>query len=123
MLKVKRLMCLSSCLIFFNIFDMSTVTPFHSLATEVVEDKNIAAVPKNKIGLIKKPIEVEVERIKQEELERQREQEIENEKKKMNLNGKSLYSRFIHHLNQKIVVLVQSLVKTNRYHVAALLTM
>ena len=82
MLKVKRLMCLLSCLVFFNIFDISTVTPFHSLATEVVEDKNIAAVPKNKIGLIKKPIEVEVERIKQEELERQREQEIENEKKK-----------------------------------------
>ena len=72
MLKGKRLMCLLSCTFLFNIYNTSTVTPFHALATEVVEDKNIEMLHKNKLGLIKNPIEVQYEKIKQKELEKQK---------------------------------------------------
>lgn len=73
MLKVKRLMCLLSCISLFNIYDTSTVTPFRALATEVVEDNNnIEILHKNKLGLIENPIEVQYEKNKQEKLEKQK---------------------------------------------------
>lgn len=72
MLKGKRLMCLLSCTFLFNIYNTSTVTPLHALATEVVEDNNIEMLHENKLGLIKNPIEVQYEKIKQEELEKEK---------------------------------------------------
>jgi len=72
MLKGKRLMCLLSCTFLFNIYNTSTITPFHVLATEVVENKNIEILHKNKLGLIKNPIQVQYEKNKQEELEKKK---------------------------------------------------
>lgn len=69
MLKVNRLMCLLGFLFIFNIYNISTITPFHALATEVVKDN---------IELVKNSIEVQDEKFKQKELEK----EIQKEEKK-----------------------------------------
>jgi 3D (Asp-Asp-Asp) domain-containing protein len=40
MLRVKRIVCLLNFIFILNICDISTITPFHALATAVVKDKN-----------------------------------------------------------------------------------
>lgn len=90
MLKVKRIMCLLSLIFLFNTYDISTITPFHALATEVVEDTNIEMVHNNNdnnIRLIGNPtiikLETIVEKAKEEKLKMEKKKE-EEEKKKEN---------------------------------------
>jgi 3D (Asp-Asp-Asp) domain-containing protein len=45
-------MCLLSFLFLFNTYNISTITPFHALATEVVEDNSIEMVQKDNLKLI-----------------------------------------------------------------------
>ena len=71
MLKGKKLICLLSCTFLFNIYNTSTVRPCNALSTEVIRDENIEIIHKNKLGLIRNPIEVEYEKTKQEKLEKQ----------------------------------------------------
>jgi 3D (Asp-Asp-Asp) domain-containing protein len=91
MLKVKKLMCLLSCILLFNIYNTNVVIPVDALETEVVKDKNIKIVPENKIGLIKNPIEVQYEKTKQEELEKQKLEEEQLETQ----NNESEWQEFI----------------------------
>jgi len=67
MLRVNRLMCLLSFLFLFNTYNISTITPFRALATEVVEDNSIEMVHKDNLKLIENSIEVEDEKFKQKE--------------------------------------------------------
>ena len=41
MLKLKRLACLSCFILLLETYDMSTITPFNALATDVVENNTI----------------------------------------------------------------------------------
>jgi 3D (Asp-Asp-Asp) domain-containing protein len=55
------------CIIFlFNACNISTVTPFHALATEVVKDNNLEMVHKDSIKLNEIPIQMQYENIKLE---------------------------------------------------------
>ncbi|MCE5221498.1 MAG: 3D domain-containing protein [Clostridium sp.] len=74
MLIVNRLMCLLSFLFLFNTYNISTLTPFQALATEVVEDNNIEIVHKDNLKLIENPIELQDEKFKQKEIEMQNEE-------------------------------------------------
>ena len=78
MLRVNRLMCLLSFLFLFYTYNISTITPFHALATEVVEDNSIEMVHKDNLKLIENSIEVQDEKFKQKEIYVQK----ENEEKK-----------------------------------------
>lgn len=78
MLKVKRIMYLLSIIFLFNSYNISTITPFNALATEVVTDKIIENTPMDKINLVKNPIQVQYEKDKQEELEKKKQVIEEN---------------------------------------------
>lgn len=69
MLRVKMLMCFIMIILLFNSYNPSTVTPFHALATEVVEGKNMEMVHNDDIKLIENLIEIQYEKNKEKELE------------------------------------------------------
>ncbi|NRU58853.1 hypothetical protein DFH39_000582 [Clostridium beijerinckii] len=48
MLRVKRLVCLLSIILILDTYDVSTITPFNALATDVVEDNNTEITNKEK---------------------------------------------------------------------------
>jgi 3D (Asp-Asp-Asp) domain-containing protein len=75
MLRVKRLVCLLSIIFLFDTYDISIITPFNALATDVVKDKNIELIHQDKMELYETPIEMQYEKITQKELIK------ENEKK------------------------------------------
>lgn len=74
MLRVNKLMCLFSFLFIFYTHNISTITPFQALATDVVEDNSIEIVHKNQLELIENPIEVLNEKFKQKKLEKEMEE-------------------------------------------------
>lgn len=69
MLRVKRIMCLLSLIYLFETYNISTITPFNALATDVVEDKNIETIHKDEIESNKNPIdEMQYEKMQEKEL-------------------------------------------------------
>lgn len=52
MLKVKRIMCLLSLILLFYNYKISIITPFHALATDSVENKNLEMVNENQKQII-----------------------------------------------------------------------
>jgi len=95
MLRGKTLMHLCGIIFLFTTYNISTVTSFQVLATEVVKDKTIEMVDKDNFKLINNYIEVQyekekkendrirVEKLKQEEIikaEKLKQEEIEREK-------------------------------------------
>ena len=68
MLKVKRLTCLISLTFLFSTYNISIVTPFNALATDVVEDKNMDMIHEDKIELDKNSITMQYEKNKQKEI-------------------------------------------------------
>lgn len=69
MLKVKRIMCLLSFLLPLNTYDINTITPFHSLATKVVEDNGIKMVNNHRLELFNNLTKMHNEKIEQSKLE------------------------------------------------------
>ncbi|NRY51908.1 hypothetical protein [Clostridium beijerinckii] len=57
MLRVKRLVCLLSIILILDTYDVSTITPFNALATDVVEDNNTEITNKEKIEFKENPID------------------------------------------------------------------
>lgn len=51
MLRVKMLMCLLTPMVLLNCYNVSTVTPFHALATEVVKENVVEMVHKDEMKL------------------------------------------------------------------------
>lgn len=82
MLRVKRLMYLLCIILITNSTNIGTVTPFHVLATEVVEDNDSEMGHKNKVKLIENPIQVQYEKDKKKELELKKLKEEEEKNKK-----------------------------------------
>jgi len=81
MLRVKMLMCSLCFIILFNTYNMSTVTPFNALATDVVEKKNAETLNKDEIQENESPIEkLQAEKIELKKLINKK--EIENEIKR-----------------------------------------
>ena len=95
MLRGKTLMHLCGIIFLFTTYNISAVTSFQVLATEVVKDKTMEMVDKNNFKLINNYIEVQyekekkendrirVEKLKQEEIikaEKLKQEEIEREK-------------------------------------------
>lgn len=101
MLKVNRLMCLLSLIFLLNTYNISTITPFHALATEVVEDNSIEMVHKDNIETTKKPLDLENEKLKQKELEKesqikkQEEAQIQKQKSEEEKKNTPEYKEFI----------------------------
>jgi 3D (Asp-Asp-Asp) domain-containing protein len=100
MLRRKRLMHLCGIIFLFTTYNISSVTSFHVLATEVVKDKNMEMVDKDGSKLINNSAEVQyeqgknesdrlsVEKLKQEEIikaEKFKQEEIERQKNKPQL--------------------------------------
>ena len=75
MLKVNKVMCLLSFLFISNTYNISTLTPSHALATEVVEDNNIEMPQNDNLKLIKNSDVVQDENSKQKELKKERQLE------------------------------------------------
>lgn len=85
MLRVNMLMCLLSFLFTFNNYNISTLTPFHALVTEVVENNNIEMIHKDSkenIEIIENPIAIKYKKFKQEELEKEMQIKKQDEEKK-----------------------------------------
>lgn len=79
MLKVNRLMCLLSFIFLFSTFNISAITPFHALATEVVKDNTIEMVPNNNIDTVEKTLDLRTESLKQMEIEKEAQLKKEHE--------------------------------------------
>lgn len=69
MLRVDRLMCLLSLLFLFYTNNISTITPFHALATDVVKNNSMEVVHKDNIEKTKKSFDLEDEKLRQKEIE------------------------------------------------------
>gem|GEM_PF-2387239 len=84
MLRVDRLMCLISLIFLFNTCNMSTLTPFHALATEVVKDGTTEMVhnDNDNTKILEKPFDLEMEKIKQKEIEKEAQLKKQNELEK-----------------------------------------
>lgn len=82
MLRVKRLMYLLCFILLANTTNVGTITPFHALATEVVEDNDSEMGHKSRVKLIKNPIQLQYEEDKQKELELKKLKEKEEKQKK-----------------------------------------
>ncbi|OOM70325.1 hypothetical protein CLPUN_52400 [Clostridium puniceum] len=94
MLNINMLMCLLSFLFIFNNYNISTITPFQALVTEVVEDNNTEMVHGTNqydVKIITNPIITKYEKFKQEELEK----EIQEKKLKEEEKKKPEYKEFI----------------------------
>jgi len=68
MLKVNRVMCLLGLSFIFNTYNISTITPFHALATEVVEDNSIEMVQKDNLKLIENSSLMQDEKFNKKEM-------------------------------------------------------
>ncbi|EKQ58077.1 MULTISPECIES: 3D domain-containing protein [unclassified Clostridium] len=66
MLKLKSIICLLSIITLFNDYNVSIVTPFNTLATDVVKDNSIRMIGENKLGLNENFIGIKCEEIKQQ---------------------------------------------------------
>lgn len=98
MLKVNMLMCLLSFLFIFNNYNITTIAPFQSLATEVVEYNNIEMLHKDNkdtIKIITNPIAAKYEKFKQKELEENLEKEIQRKKQEEEKKNEPEYKEFI----------------------------
>jgi len=81
MLRVKMLMCSLIFIILFNTYNMSTITPFNALATDVVEKKNTETLNKDEIQENESPFKkLQAEKTELKKLINKK--EIENEIKK-----------------------------------------
>lgn len=80
MLKVNRLMCLLIFILFIT-SNISTITPFHALATEVVKDNNIEMVPTDNNDTVEKTSNLKDEKQNQIELEKEAQLKRQNELK------------------------------------------
>lgn len=97
MLRVNMLMCLLSLLLPFNTYNISAITPFHALVTEVVEDNSIEMVHKDNLQSIKNILEVQNEKFKQQELEK----EFQKEEKEHEPEFKEFILTFYTSLNSE----------------------
>lgn len=82
MLKVNRLMCLLGFILLFITSNISTITPFHALATEVVKDNSIEMVPKDNNNTVEKNLDLKAENLKQIEIEKEAQLKLQNELKR-----------------------------------------
>lgn len=71
MLRVDRLMCLLIFIFLFNTYNMSTITPFHALATEVVKDSTMEMAHNDNTKILEKSFDLEMEKVKQKEIEKE----------------------------------------------------
>ncbi|MBN7574836.1 MULTISPECIES: 3D domain-containing protein [Clostridium] len=82
MLRVKRLVCLLSIILILDTYDVSTITPFNALATDVVEDNNIEITHNEKTEFKENSIdEINNEKIEQRELIKKKEAEEKEQEK------------------------------------------
>lgn len=79
MLRLERIMCLFSFMFLFNTYDISIITPFNALATDVVKYKSKKMTLTDKMDLNQIPIELQYEKMKQKELLKENAQK-ENDK-------------------------------------------
>ncbi|OCA99291.1 3D domain-containing protein [Clostridium beijerinckii] len=95
MLRVKRLVCLLSIILILDTYDVSTITPFNALATDVVEDNNIEITHKEKIEFKENPIdEINNEKIEQRELIKKKEAEEKEQEKSVTSEWKDFILTF-----------------------------
>ncbi|SFC50024.1 3D domain-containing protein [Clostridium uliginosum] len=74
MLKIKRIICLLSFIFLFSTYNISIITPFKALTTDVVEDKSIEMIHKDKTDLNGNPTEMQYEKMKQKELAKEKDE-------------------------------------------------
>lgn len=97
MLRVKMLMCSLGFIILFNTYNMSTITPFNALATDVVDEKNIQTLNKDEIREKESPLKkLQSEKMELRKLISQKERENQvNDNKEEEKKNEPEWKEFI----------------------------